>query len=133
MDNTTFDALVEKQLNTCALVLCAKAEEYAAIDDRLHNFKAAAALQDISPREALAGMMAKHTISIYDMLGSDYEYTDEVWDEKITDSINYLILLKALNQDTKPEQLPLWKNSLETALTSVRKTSIDLRIPGVST
>ena len=47
---------------------------------------------------ALAGMMCKHTVSIYDLI-EGYEagraIEPELWDEKIIDSINYLILLRA--------------------------------------
>ena len=63
--------------------------------DRLQAFKVAAAIQDISPLQALGGMMAKHTTSIYDLINRGC--TDEImWDEKITDHINYLVLLKCL-------------------------------------
>ena len=47
--------------------------------------------------DALAGMMSKHVVSLYDMCYSSLLQFDlEQWDEKITDCINYLILLKAL-------------------------------------
>jgi hypothetical protein len=44
-------------------------------------------------------MMAKHTVSIYDMCNSGKEYSIDMWNEKITDSINYLLLLRALIED----------------------------------
>lgn len=40
--------------------------------------------------------MAKHTVSIYDMARSEETFPLEKWDEKITDHINYLILLRAV-------------------------------------
>ena len=65
--------------------------------DRLSAFKIAAALQNCNPKAALAGMMSKHVVSLYDMCYSTLLHFDmEQWDEKITDCINYLILLKAL-------------------------------------
>ena len=73
-----------------------KAKEYATDDDKLHNFKVAAAVQGISPTAALAGMMAKHTVSVYDMIGTGETYPAALWEEKIKDSINYLFLLWAL-------------------------------------
>ena len=76
--------------------LMAKADEYATDGDRLHNFKVAASVQGISVKEALAGMMAKHTVSVYDMIGTGKEYPLDLWEEKIKDSINYLFLLWAL-------------------------------------
>ena len=77
-------------------VLAGKADEYAADADRLHNFKQAAHLEQTTPIKALGGMMAKHTISIYDMINSGAKHPREMWDEKIIDHINYLVLLRAL-------------------------------------
>ena len=96
MDAAEFEEILEDQLTVIGGVLSSKAKEYAAGSDHLHNFKQAAALQGITPIEALGGMMAKHTVSIYDMLGSDAEFPLTQWDEKITDHLNYLILLRAL-------------------------------------
>lgn len=88
-----FEDEVNKQIGICHDVLIGKAAEYATID-RFHNFNVAAAMQGCTPREALYGMMAKHTASIYDMKTGDYSL--ERWTEKITDSINYLLILKAM-------------------------------------
>lgn len=95
MKASDFNRIVNMQMTHCEDILCAKAREYAT-EDRLHNFKTAAALQGLTPVQALAGMMAKHTVSVYDMACSGKEYPQELWDEKITDSINYLLLLSAL-------------------------------------
>ena len=50
------------------------------------------------------GMMAKHTVSVYDLI-DDYEQgkaiSKEMWAEKIGDSINYLLLLTALLEEDK--------------------------------
>jgi len=100
MDFEEFDRVLETQLDRVKTVLGHKAAEYAT-EDRLHNFKVAAILRGISPREAVAGMMVKHTISIYDMTSSHSEFVDDIWDEKITDHINYLILLRAVIQEEK--------------------------------
>ena len=80
--------------------LTAKAAEYASDGDRLHNFKVAAATQGITPAKALGGMMCKHTVSVYDMIGTGESYPLALWEEKIKDSINYLYLLWAMvNED----------------------------------
>ena len=96
MNSRTFERLFKEQNQRSENILCGKAKEYAMDDERLHNFKIAAALQGLTPIQALAGMMAKHTISIYDMCWSEEEYPIELWAEKITDHINYLHLLNAL-------------------------------------
>ena len=42
-------------------------------------------------------MMAKHIVSLYDMCFDDgRSYDMDTWEEKITDSLNYLFLLKAV-------------------------------------
>ena len=97
MNTDDFNKIIHEQIERCEAALCKKADEYAT-DDRLHNFKVAAGLQDCLPTTALAGMMAKHTVSVYDMLRGLEEgksYPLELWDEKIGDSINYLLLLAA--------------------------------------
>lgn len=75
---------------------------YSRGDDRLHNFKKAANLEGVSPEQALAGMMSKQIVALYDYI-HDLErgvmIPRELWAEKITDSINYLYLLKGLLEE----------------------------------
>ena len=101
MTGEEFNKIVQKRIDKCLKTLGYKAHEYATTD-RLHNFKAAAALQDCTPITALGGMMCKHTISIYDLL-RDHEtgalIPMQLWEEKIGDSINYLLLLTALVEE----------------------------------
>lgn len=98
MNTEKLNEIINNQLNRCENVLVHKAKEYAT-EDRLHNFKVASAIQGCTPAQALQGMMAKHTISVYDMVNSGAEYKLEMWDEKITDHINYLLLLRALAEE----------------------------------
>ena len=43
------------------------------------------------------GTLAKHIVSLYDMcFAEETVYPMDTWDEKITDSLNYLFLLKAI-------------------------------------
>jgi hypothetical protein len=97
MRPTEFNEIVEEQITMCHSMLVSKREEYVTgTDDVLHNFKQAAHLQDSTLRQAIAGMMVKHTVSVFDMIRDTRQYPLLVWDEKITDSINYLLLLKAV-------------------------------------
>lgn len=99
MTNEKFNAIVEDRLTYCKNILTSKGVEYAEgedTDDRLHAFAVAAALEGITPKEALAGMMAKHTVSIYDMCRDLERHPLDKWYEKITDHINYLLLLAAM-------------------------------------
>ena len=101
MNNETFERVLDERIKKCKDILVVKASEYAT-DDRLHNFKVAAELQGCTPVKALAGMMCKHTVSVYDLV-NEFESGNTVsmgmWDEKIGDSINYLLLLNALLYD----------------------------------
>lgn len=92
------DAVFDEQVRLCADTMQRKTREYTGDDaDRLGAFKAAAALQHTTPECALAGMLAKHIVSLYDMCFSErVEYDMDTWNEKITDSLNYLFLLKAI-------------------------------------
>lgn len=96
MTNQDFNKIVARQFDHCMNLLGCKSKEYDTNSgDRLHSFKVAAELQHITPKQALAGMMAKHSVSVYDMC-AEGQHDIAKWDEKITDSINYLLLLRAM-------------------------------------
>ena len=99
-----FNEIIQQQLRKTADLLTVKGNEYAPDIDRLAAFKQAADLQQISVPEALGGMLAKHVVSIYQMLHDASLYTDEKWDEKINDAINYLLLLKACIAEEEGEE-----------------------------
>lgn len=100
MNQLDFEKSVEKQIDYSKNLLFIKGDEYKRkVEDRLKYFKDAAKLMDITPKEALAGMMSKHTISIYSMCKDDKKYSLDKWTEKITDHINYLFLLKAMIEE----------------------------------
>lgn len=100
------NAVFDEQVKLCADTLKRKTKEYTGdAPDRLSAFKAAAALQHCSPQEALAGMLAKHIVSLYDMcFDGQVRYELETWEEKITDSLNYLFLLKAIVKEGNTNQ-----------------------------
>lgn len=93
-------------MRRCADILQKKTKEYTGDDtDRLGAFKAAATLQHTTPERALAGMLAKHIVSLYDMCFAENTRFDmSTWDEKITDSLNYLFLLKAIVKEGHTNQ-----------------------------
>lgn len=99
MRTEIFNEIIHEQIARSLDTLGIKAKEYAT-DDRLHNFKIAAVLKGETPVQALAGMMSKHTVSVYDMCMEKNLNRDlNRWNEKITDSINYLLLLRALVEE----------------------------------
>jgi hypothetical protein len=101
MDAQTFDIVIDEQMNRSRNMLTTKNGAYNPNEDKLHIFKRTAMLRGTTPQGALSGMMAKHTGSIYDMCESGKEYPIEVWNEKISDHINYLLLLRAVVEDQR--------------------------------
>jgi len=101
METKQFNELIEHiYINHVKKVFYKKSEEYSSGIDRLHNFKRAAEMSRLHPIDCLRGMKLKHDVSLADML-DDYlaegkEFPQELWQEKLTDDINYLFLLWAL-------------------------------------
>lgn len=99
-----FDAIVNRRMQLICSILMSKAREYASDSDRLHNFKVAARLDNETPEKALWGMLKKHLVSVRDMvhqLDNDSIVDIGMWDEKLGDFINYLILLEGLVNERK--------------------------------
>ena len=105
-----FNDVVIGQMERCKSLLVTKGNEYApeAMSnveiDRLAHFKKAATLMRTTPKIALMGMLVKHYISIMDMCLDEGDYPIEQWDEKITDSINYLLILRAIVEEAQHEK-----------------------------
>jgi len=94
-----FNRIVEQRIDKIRDVLSNKAKEYSSDNDRFHNFKRAGEMLRIEPEQALIGMFAKHMVSIMDMVRDIARGEKQpifMWDEKIGDAINYLILLEGL-------------------------------------
>lgn len=96
MNAEEFEKLFEEVVDQCRQTLIVKAKEYATDNDRLHNFKIGSIVTGGTPAQTLWGFATKHIVSIRDMIRSDKYYSEEVWNEKIGDALNYLILLRAL-------------------------------------
>ena len=109
MDNSRFNDLLANTIQIVTSTLSKKASEYAGPKDRLHNFKIAASLANSTPEMALRGMMAKHIVSVWDLVQdreNEIGHHVAIWDEKLIDSINYLILLRALVHEEEPIESP---------------------------
>lgn len=107
MTNEQFNAMLSSRLEKSESILGKKAAEYAR-GDRLSNFKRAAAALQCSPEQACINFWMKHVVSILDMVNDIEEVKPsasmEMWEEKIGDAINYLILLEALVKDRHEPQ-----------------------------
>ena len=98
MKNKEFLRLVEEQFSKCRTILRDKEKIYSIGQDRLARFYTASVLTGLTPVQALLSMMAKHTVTIYDVANRECEDI-ALWDELITDLINYLLLLRALVEE----------------------------------
>lgn len=95
---SAYEKSIKEMISHCESVLIEKHREYATEDD-FHNFNVAAELQNITPLQALVGMMDKHVVSVHDYVNEHAEgrkATKEQWKEKIGDNINYLLILWAM-------------------------------------
>ena len=90
-----YNEIIENTLERCKSVLASKHTEYAQCEDHFRNFRVAANLMDVAMPISLGGMMAKHISSVYDLIRNG-EKKLEMWDEKICDAINYLLILRAM-------------------------------------
>lgn len=95
-----FSEVVDERIRKIVDTLREKAIEYSGDGDRFHTFKVGARIMGTTPEKALQGMMLKHLVSVFDLIdwaGTDDErITVELIDEKIGDTINYLILLEGM-------------------------------------
>ena len=102
----TFRKLAEHRFEVCLDLMCGKKnEEYSRNNDKLHNFKKAALIEDLTPEMALLGMMTKHLVSIIDICQDSNVYQElpdkALLAEKITDTVNYLVLLEAIIEEQR--------------------------------
>jgi hypothetical protein len=98
-----FNYVVDKVVDRCKEILCDREKQYSD-EDRISNFKKAAQVRGLSPEEILMGFKVKHEVALGDYvkkLSSGEQVPVEWIVEKITDIINYHILLYALILDRK--------------------------------
>ena len=105
MDHETFKRIITQMQEDSLATLLEKNSGYSNADP-LHNFHQAAKLKGETTLKAIGGMMAKHTVSIYDLINqaSEEYIPEEVWFEKIQDHMNYLLFLWAAVEETELEQ-----------------------------
>ena len=105
MNTETFNSIVDQRVEKIKATLVRKSAEYSSDDDRLHNFKIAGRINGETPEKALWGMMAKHLVSVIDIIADSNRGklpSAAMRDEKLGDAINYLILLEALLIEKSP-------------------------------
>lgn len=106
MTQERFNEIVKQETDRIKQVLVKKQGEYNLDADRLSHFKRAASLAQTTPEKVLFGYMLKHIMSIADMVATEDNYSKDVWQEKMTDIHNYLILLLGLLEDDEKFAAP---------------------------
>lgn len=99
MSPEAFLAVLRERTKKRLALLNRKGQEYQRGKDRLSNFKQAAGLMGCTPARACFGFLAKHLVSIADMVNDEdrgQAYPMAVWEEKLGDADAYLALLEAL-------------------------------------
>ena len=106
MTTHDFNEIVKEQLTRCENLLISKGDEYAMTDDRLSAFKKAGALQGQTMLQAALGMLAKHLVSVVDMIQdkNPKRFGLDRWNEKLTDAINYLLIMRAIIEEEEPNE-----------------------------
>ena len=110
MNQKEFNEVIVRQTDYCKSMLVAKGAEYApkAVKnmavDRLGQVKKAAGMMNTTPKRALLGVLCKHLIFVSDMCTDERQYSKEQWNEKITDSINYFLILRAIVEEELNEE-----------------------------
>jgi hypothetical protein len=103
MDSKRFEEIAKIRVAECLeLMEVVKGLEYSRGGDRLSNFKRAGELQHVTPEVALLGMMSKHLVSIIDIIydiDKGIPFSLPQLQEKITDTINYFLLLEGLVEE----------------------------------
>jgi hypothetical protein len=103
MNRLDFNNIVAKRCELICRVLIEKGREYANDDEVFHNFKNAAGISFHGSHEKVAWeFMVKHLQSIKDIIehvsidGANGYPSNALIEEKIGDSINYLILIEGM-------------------------------------
>ena len=122
MNTETFNKLIEKQIERCKEVLCKKNSEYAKDTDKLSNFRQPSSLMGMSPAEVAFCYDSKHIASIQKIvheISQGKVPTRELWEEKITDYLNYGFLMdacvrEAIQKDAEDEEKDLrrWQDQI---------------------
>lgn len=95
MTASEFASILEGRVKRMHEVLAAKSKEYSSKDEYLANLKLTAAILRSTVSHACFSNLCKHLASISSMVDDPDRFDAAVWDEKIGDAVNYLVLLEA--------------------------------------
>lgn len=97
MNRKRFNEIVEEICNDVKTILIKKGQEYnTGNEDVFENFRIAAIADKTTVEQSLWGMYMKHWVSVRKIVKDDQLPTKELLNEKILDSVAYMILLKGI-------------------------------------
>ena len=104
MDDKKFSAVAKKQFADCQDILAERGKTYAVRNqDRLSAFGVMANLLDDSSVNVVLELAAKPIAKLFSLRKSRSKKLSS-WQEYITDTINYLIILRAVLEEDENEQ-----------------------------
>jgi hypothetical protein len=99
MEQKKFDAVVNHRFEYCKEILGIKGSVYASKKDRLKNFYDGASLNGCTPKQYAFMLMTKHLVALKDYIREDRKMDEDFINEKVSDIINYAVLIESLNYD----------------------------------
>lgn len=102
MTQNEFDTLLERRIKLTREVLASKAKEYATNTDKLANLRLTAVMAGVTPISACWVNLCKHLAWLSLNRDRAGEQAQVLWDEKVGDAVNYLVLLEACAQEMRP-------------------------------
>lgn len=112
MNNKEFTQYVERILEDCKSLLLAKGHDYSGLENRLSNFLEGSKEIDVPVMKFLWPYLDKHLRAIKTYVRGE-RLTGENVQEKIKDSINYLLLLSAIIHEYGSHQVSITDISLK--------------------
>jgi hypothetical protein len=95
---------MRQRIKSIRSVIKEKGKQYGSDRDRLYQLNKAAMLLGKTPKQVCLSYMSKHLTALMCWIEEDSDISIEQWEEKIGDSINYLIILETLvKKETKNE------------------------------
>ena len=96
MNKETFEKYKNHLLKKAVKVRSAKEEEYHSTTDLIGSFRKIASFRNKRVAPTIMTLVGKQFVSLSEMVDdADTVYPIEVWEEKLVDSINYLLKLYA--------------------------------------
>jgi len=103
MTNEKFNQILQSRQDKIKSILKQKAKEYSTNGDRLDNFRKGSEAIGCNAQTYLYALMTKHLVCVRELAAGVLPNTEDIVNEKIGDSINYLILLEALLEEERNE------------------------------